>query len=77
MFKPTKDQLESACNIVAKEMPYSDLYHIVIKPLPINPEIDKAMAEQFPTLAAANVVTKSKFQAEREERGQQFGRRWP
>ena len=73
MLKPSDEQINKACRIAANEMPFSDLYHIVIKPLPVAQEIDAVMNDKFPTLAGAGVVARSTTQVEREERGQHIG----
>ena len=73
MLKPTPEQIKKACKVASSEMPFADLYHVVIKPLPVSAEMDAALEKQYPTLASAGAVTRSNNQTEREERGQHIG----
>ena len=72
MFKPSKDQINSAHDISQNDMPLPAGYRIAIFPLPVDKRMKAAEAGKFSVLAASGFIDKTDVQAEREERGQHF-----
>ncbi len=73
MLKPTEDQIKSAQNVVANQLPLAAGYRLIVKPLPWSDELKAGEATQFATLAKSGFIAQSSTQTAREDKGSYVG----